>query len=112
MSASLLQMPGEQRQTGIVVTLHWSEIARLAADRTGPTAFNQYLLERFKAAGAPVEGVIQLKLACGAIARVKPRLDDEDGVFRYVWLTEVQAAEQRLAEKQADDIARWNARRN
>ena len=111
-SPAALQMPEPQAQVGICIKIHWREIVRLNNDKTSPTAFNQYLLTQFRAAGAPVEGLINLRLAHGAIARVKPRLDDEDGVFRYVWMTDEQAAEQRAAEKLNDDVARWSARRN
>ncbi len=38
----------------IMIALDAQEIGRMFASKTSPTAFNQYLLERFLAAGAPV----------------------------------------------------------
>ena len=110
--STTLAIPGARRQVGICISIHGSEIMRLYADKAGPTAFNQYLLEKFRIAGAPVEGVVHLKLAHGAIARVKPKVDSPTGTFQYVWMTDEQAAEQRVVEKQAADIAAWNARRS
>jgi len=60
------------------------EIAALYADKTGPYAFAQLLLERFKAAGAPVEGTIRLRLARGKVFKIKSQPGDAS--FRYVWL--------------------------
>jgi hypothetical protein len=60
------------------------EIAALYADKTGPYAFNQLLLERFQAAGAPVEGTIRLRLARGKVFKIKSQPGDAS--FRYVWL--------------------------
>jgi hypothetical protein len=60
------------------------EIAALYADKTGPYAFAQLLLERFKAAGAPVEGTIRLRLARGKVFKLKS--NPGDASFRYVWL--------------------------
>lgn len=69
----------------IAIAIDAQEIGRMFADRYSPYAFNQYLLERFKAAGAPVEGVIKMKLVYGAIARMKTQLGDMQ--FTYLWLS-------------------------
>ena len=62
------------------------DIARMYAEHYSPYMFNQALLERFKAAGAPVSGVFNLKLMHGAIARVKA--EGPQAYFEYIWLPE------------------------
>jgi hypothetical protein len=77
----------------IVITVSADDIAEQftrSADRFGncdPNVFRQFLLERFKAAGAPVEGTLLLKLAHGAIARVKPDTLAPQAYFKYMWLS-------------------------
>ncbi len=70
----------------VAISVSAQEIGRLYASNTSPDAFNQFLLERFKFAGAPVEGVLRYKLAHGAIARVKPNPMEPAEKFDYLWL--------------------------
>jgi hypothetical protein len=71
----------------IAVALDAQDIGRMAAENYSPYMFNQEILARLKHAGAPVEGSIRLKLAHGAVARVKPDLN-RGAVFQYIWLDE------------------------
>lgn len=77
----------------IAISVSADEIGQLFAanaDRFGncnPNVFNQYLLERFKAAGAPVEGTLFYRLAYGAIARVKSNPLAPQDYFQYIWLS-------------------------
>ena len=79
-----IQAPEPTEDKVIAIRVARFEIVALYNDRTGPYQFSQLLLERFKAAGAPVEGVIKFKLLYGKIfkLRSKPR----DNSFKYVWL--------------------------
>ena len=73
----------------VAVTLSARDVERLYVEQRGqcdPRAFMQFLLERLKAAGAPVEGTIRLRLAHGAVARVKPDPQRPSGGFQYLWL--------------------------
>jgi hypothetical protein len=71
----------------IMITIDAQEIGVCWKNKLTPTAFNQFLLENFKAAGAPVEGVINLKLARGKVCKMKshPR---GPGFFGYLWLSD------------------------
>ncbi len=67
----------------VVIELSPEEIAVMyRVQKMGPREFIQELLRRFRAAGVPVEGKLNLKLAHGALARVK----GDVGRFRYMWL--------------------------
>jgi hypothetical protein len=72
----------------MVVTLDAQEIGALYAARATPWDFNQNLLSKFKAAGAPVEGVLELKLAHGQVYKMKDDLLQRPGIFTYAWLSE------------------------
>jgi hypothetical protein len=71
----------------IAVALDAQDIGRMAAENYSPYMFNQFLLEKLKAAGAPIEGTLRLRVAHGAVARVKPDLN-RGAVFQYIWLDE------------------------
>ena len=71
----------------IAVTLDAQDIGRMHAARYTPDQFMAELMEKFRAAGAPVEGVIQPKFAHGKLARVKDH-PQGPGCFGYVWLPE------------------------
>ena len=71
----------------ISVALHAQEIGKLYADRTSPTAFAQYLLQQFKAAGAPVDGQVHLRLAHGKIYKMKAHPWGRSWIG-YMWLPE------------------------
>jgi Zn-finger nucleic acid-binding protein len=70
----------------IAIWLDAQELGVLVAKRTTPTEFNQELLRRFRHAGAPVEGMAHLKLAHGAIAKLKPDPNNQEMGFRYIWM--------------------------
>ena len=79
-----IQAPELTQDKVIAIKVAGFEIAALYNDRTGPYAFAQLLLERFKAAGAPVEGVIKFKLLHGKIFKLRSKPGDNS--FKYVWL--------------------------
>ena len=79
-----VQAPEPTKDRVIAIKVAGFEIAALYNDRTGPYAFAQLLLERFKAAGAPVEGVIKFKLLHGKIFKLRSKPGDNS--FKYVWL--------------------------
>ena len=81
-----IQVPEPTEDKVIAIRVAGFEIAALYNDRTGPYQFSQLLLERFKAAGAPVEGVIKFKLLYGKIFKLKSR--PGDCAFKYVWMPE------------------------
>lgn len=87
----------------IMIRVTAQEIGVLYASHASPYAFNQFLLERLKAAGAPVEGVLNLRLAHGRLARCRPTGGEEtDGGFDYAWMPDEWVA--KLQEYQ-----RWAA---
>lgn len=75
----------------IAIQVAGYDVARLFADHTGPYLFAQFLLERFKAAGAPVEGVPSVKLRLHHGKIFKLRSQPGDASFRYIWLPEEHA---------------------
>ena len=81
-----IQAPEPTEDKVIAIRVAGFEIAALYNDRTKPYAFAQLVLERFKAAGAPVEGVIKFKLLYGKIFKLKSR--PGDCAFKYVWMSE------------------------
>jgi hypothetical protein len=84
----------------------------MATEHTSPDGFNQKLLEKLKAAGGPVEGIINLRLSHGKLARVKPDLRDQRlGCFRYLWLPDEHAAIVMAATKQDQAMSAWRNRR-
>lgn len=73
----------------VAVSISNFDIQRLYVAQKGrcdPRLFMQFVLERLKAAGAPVEGTIHLRLAHGAVARVKPDPQEPQVEFKYLWL--------------------------
>ena len=72
----------------VVVWLDAQDLGVLYSQRTTPNEFNQYLLRKLRDAGAPVEGQAILKLAHGAVAKVKPDPLLHEMGFRYIWLSE------------------------
>ena len=81
----MLVQLGEWRP--IAITLNAQEIGALYATHTSPDGFVQYLLTKFKAAGVPVEGAIDLKLAHGKLLKLKTSVRGR-GFFDYIWLPE------------------------
>ena len=85
--------PAELNRDGlpVVITLDAQEIGALYAARATPYAFNQHLLEKFKAAGAPVEGVLELKMSHGQVFKMKDDLYNRPGAFTYMWVNDQYA---------------------
>ena len=71
----------------IMITIDAQTLGACFNAKMSPQVYNQFLLENFKAAGAPVEGVIKMKLARGKICKMKshPR---GPGYFGYMWLSD------------------------
>ncbi len=69
----------------IHVALHAQEIGKMFAERTKPFQFRQYLLEQFRAAGAPVSGIVLLKLDHGHIMKLQTSPLGKE-FLPYVWL--------------------------
>jgi hypothetical protein len=83
--ASLLDPAREWKP--IAIAIDAQDIGRWFASKLSPAQFNQELLARFKAAGAPVEfGPQGLRLAFGRVAKVRANPARMDQYFRYVWL--------------------------
>jgi len=76
--------PEPTKDKPIAIRVAGYDVARLFADHAGPYQFAQFLLERFKAAGAPVEGAVHRKLSRGEIFKL--RSQPGDASFRYIWL--------------------------
>jgi hypothetical protein len=70
----------------IAVDIPVIDIQMLFALGTSPEAFNQLILAKLKDAGAPVEGVIKLKLAHGKVYKMKTNPLVEQDAFEYLWL--------------------------
>ena len=112
MSTAVLDLPGITNEVPIPIQLDWFELSQMAAERTSPDGFNQKLLEKLREAGGPVEGIINLRLSHGKLARVKPDLRDEKlGRFRYMWLPEQHTAIVRAAQTRAAKVAEWQSKR-
>jgi hypothetical protein len=69
----------------IVVSVDAQELGMLAAMHTSPYGYQQYILAKLKESGAPVEGVLDLRLAHGKLARVKNSIMGK-GQFDYMWV--------------------------
>jgi hypothetical protein len=84
----------------IAIAVNVQEIGRWFVDKLSPYAFTQQLLERLKAAGAPVEsGRRGLQLAHGRVAKVRLNPMKQDEWIKYVWLPDDVAKAIRAKEK-------------
>ena len=111
MTTSTLELPGVN-EVPIPITLDWFELSEMAANGCSPDGFIQKILEKLKAAGGPVEGIINLRLSHGKLARVKPDMKDEKlGRFRYIWLPDEHAAVVVQATKQDVAMQEWRKKR-
>lgn len=73
----------------IAVVVNAQEVGRLFALHTSPQQYSQYILEKLRDLGGPVEGVLELKLTHGRMARVRDNAPGlPPGQFIYVWLPE------------------------
>jgi hypothetical protein len=85
----------DHKPVSILITAQ--EIGAMTVKRYTPFQFNQVLLERFKHAGAPVEGRLEMRLAHGRIAKVKQTLNSSPEYVQYVWLPDAYVAAIALA---------------
>ena len=69
----------------IAVVIPGVDVIRLAQAKCSPYEFNQLILAKLKDSGAPVEGVIHLKMANGSVFKMRNSLQEEEG-FTYLWL--------------------------
>jgi hypothetical protein len=107
MSTAVLELPGVN-ELPIPITLDWFELSEMAAQGCSPDGFIQKVLEKLREAGGPVEGVINLRLSHGKLARVKPDMKDEKlGRFRYLWLPPQHCAIVEQSTKQECAVAEW-----
>lgn len=83
-----LSLGDDKVQLPIVIVITAEEIGQMTARQYGPYEYNQYVLSKLKAFGAPVEGILHLRLAHGAIARVKPDAANPQDFFQWMWLAE------------------------
>ena len=93
----------------IVIVLTGLDVMKI---RGGPNVFNQELLQKLKDAGGPVEGLAWLRLKYGALARVKPSMEDARiGRFRYMWISDetVKVVAQGIEAERK--LAEWNRMR-
>lgn len=70
----------------IAVEIAAIDIQMLFAVGTSPEAYAQLILAKLKDAGAPVEGIIKLKLAHGKVYKMKTNPLVEQEAFEYLWL--------------------------
>jgi hypothetical protein len=71
-----------------VIVITAEEIGQMTAKRYSPYDYQQYVLSKLRAFGAPIEGTIHLKPAHGAVARVKPNAANPQDFFQWMWLDE------------------------
>jgi len=74
----------------IAVRVAGFEMAALYRNHATPYEFAQDLLRRFRAVGAPVEGMAVLKLAHGKVFKLRSKPGDAS--FNYIWLPEAYVA--------------------
>jgi hypothetical protein len=72
----------------IAVMIPSHDIQALTAAKCSPYEYNQLILAKLKDAGAPVEGVINLKMAHGSVYKLKTNPMVEEPGFTYMWLPE------------------------
>lgn len=72
----------------ISIEISTRDIQMLYACQTGPSQYMQLILAKLKDAGAPVEGTLTLRLAHGAVCKLKDNPLQEQESFVYVWLPE------------------------
>lgn len=72
----------------IAVLISSLDIQKLAAAKCSPYEYNQLILAKLKDAGAPVEGMVNLKMAHGSVYKMKTNPMIEEPGFTYMWLPE------------------------
>lgn len=91
----------------ICVALHAQEIGAMTRLRVSPTEFAQTLLGEFRKAGAPVEGMVKLRLAHGSVYKMKAHPFGR-AWFGYLWVPE--ELDRRLAAWRKANLAPQEAR--
>lgn len=76
----------------IAVSISTHDVQALYACNTSPDSYNQLILAKLKDSGAPVEGTLRLRLAHGAVCRVKDNPLEPANEFVYMWLPEAYVA--------------------
>jgi hypothetical protein len=76
----------------IAVQISTDDIQALFAAHTTPNSFMQLILAKLKDAGAPIEGVLHLKLAHGKVFKMKDSIFEEQAAFTYLWIPEAYLA--------------------
>jgi hypothetical protein len=72
----------------ISVEISTQDVQMLFACHTNPEQYMQLILAKLKDAGAPVEGTLRLRLAHGAVCKLKDNPMQEQAAFVYMWLPE------------------------
>lgn len=88
MNASPIITDVIEGQKPIAISIGTEDIQALFACNTSPDMFNQCILAKLKDAGAPVEGVLRLKLAHGQVYKMKTSPSQPQDAFEYIWLPE------------------------
>ncbi len=83
----LHEIPEVQKKP-IAIAIATDDIQALFACGTSPHMFNQLILAKLKDAGAPVEGMMDLKLAHGRVFKLKDDPLKPQEAFEYLWLPE------------------------
>lgn len=69
----------------IAIVIPGVDVIKLTQAKCSPYEFNQLILAKLKDAGAPVEGMVHLKMAFGSVFKMRNSLQEEEG-FTYLWL--------------------------
>lgn len=70
----------------IVAVIPGMDVAKLMAAKCSTYEYNQLILAKLKDAGAPVEGMIHLKIANGSVCKLKTNPMQEEEGFCYMWV--------------------------
>jgi hypothetical protein len=85
----------------IAVQISTIDIQMLYAVKTSPTAFMQLILAKLKDAGAPVEGILNLRMAHGKVFKIKDSPLEEQSAFTYIWIPDAYLAAMAGANREA-----------
>ncbi len=75
----------------VFVEISTEDIQMLYACQTSPKAFMNCILAKLKDAGAPIEGVLDLRPAHGKIVKVKDHPTERQSGFVYGWISDEYA---------------------
>ena len=74
-----------RRELPVTVTIDAQELGVILRKRLTPWEYQQHILAKLRAAGAPIEGTLRLRPKYGQVARVKDSLRGP-GHFDFMWL--------------------------